>query len=292
MDAEPRELRLDSALVLTIQITYKGEPGEAPIRAPRAPRLPQAFNDAFAVSAFTEESAGNTWRYTCKLFPKSSRVDHIPALLFTYHSPQLGYRTLEIPAIDIKVLPRDEVGQDELDNVQELPAATGPVYRFATGPELLEKRDGWDLPGPGLIALVFLLPPLLCLGYYQLWRQLYPDEALRLRRRRSRAARQALRGLELARVARSDVRGSMAAAIMTNYLKERLDLPMLEPTPREAAQHLLQVGCSEATVAHATDFFALCDTARFAADPGRSREHVIDTGTDLIQSLEKEACRA
>ena len=219
--------------------------------------------------------------------PLSDKVDRIPAILFTYYSP-LGYRTLELAGIDIKVIPRDNVRATELDNRAELPPAQAPVYRFAVDSDVSRRDDPWQLPALPVLALVFFAPPLACLAWYRLWQYLYPDEIRRLRRRRSRAAKTALRGLDLARAARPDVRPTLAASIVATYLKERLDLSALEPTPRETAEHLEQVGCSTIGVRRATEFFELCDSTRFGADQNLGREHVIGLGVDLIQTLEKE----
>jgi hypothetical protein len=285
---EPRELRLDSSFKVTITIRYTDPSGELPQVAPRPPMLGERLGSDFTIGPVVEKAERLTWRYTIELTPLSEKVDRIPALLFAYYSPQ-GYRVLELPGINIKVLPREDVRAAELDNRAELPAAASPAYHFALGQNLLRHEDRWDLPSLPTLALIFVVPPLACLAWYRLWRQLYPDEALRLRRKRSRAAKAALRGLDLARVARADVRPTLAASIVTTYLKERLDLPVHEPTPRETAEHLEQVGCSKTGVRRAAEFFELCDSTRFGADPISGREHLIGLGVDLIQTLEKEA---
>jgi hypothetical protein len=197
-----------------------------------------------------------------------------------------------MPGIDLKLLPREPVKPADLDNRLPPTPPTGPAYRFALGSSVLATEERWSFPPGAVLCVALLVPPLLCLGWYRLWQQIYPDEALRLRRRRSRAARAALRGLDLARAATPELRGTMTAAIITIYLKERLDLPVQEPTPHETAQHLELVGCPRDTVARAVHFFEQCDTARFAADPGQTREHVIVLATELIHSLEKEAWRS
>jgi hypothetical protein len=90
MDAQPRELRMDGSLTWTITIVYKGDPGEAPQRAPRAPDLPESFTDSFDVK-MTEEIDGNTWRFTYRLTPTAENVDRIPSLLlFAARLPHAG----------------------------------------------------------------------------------------------------------------------------------------------------------------------------------------------------------
>src|SRR5207244_3432860 len=87
MNVKPSELRLDSSLTLTILITYKGDAGEAPQQPPRPPILDEAFASAFAIGSMTEDSDRFSWRFSIQLTPLSEKVDHIPALLFTYYSP-------------------------------------------------------------------------------------------------------------------------------------------------------------------------------------------------------------
>lgn len=288
MEADTHKLRLDSSLTLAIHVDYEGPDGDKPQNSPKAPILGDEFTSAFRIEDMQTESAHGSWTFTCRLTPLSDKVDRIPTLLFTYFSPRgLGYQTLALPAIDISVLPREKVKAEQVDKAGDLPLAGTPVSRLASGERLLAREDRWALPSlPAIIALL-VLPPLTCLVWYRLWRQLFPDDALRLRRRRSRAARSALRGLDLARVARPDIRATLAASIVANYLKERLDLAIQEPTPRETAEHLEKVGCSRDSVQRATEFFDVCDSARFAADAGTRREHIVGLAEDLIQTLER-----
>jgi hypothetical protein len=286
MQADTHELRLDSSLTLTIHVDYEGPDGETPQDPPKEPILGDGFTSAFRIEDMHTESEHGSWTFACRLTPLSDKVDRIPTLLFTYFSP-LGYQTLALPAIDIKVRPREKVKAEQVDKAGDLPLAGTPVSRLASGEQLLARKDRWVLPSlPAIIALL-VLPPLVCLVWYRLWRQLFPDDALRLRRRRSRAARSALRGLDLARVARPDIRATLAASIVANYLKERLDLSIQEPTPRETAHHLERVGCSKDSVQRATEFFDVCDSARFAADASTGREHIVGLAEDLIQTLER-----
>jgi hypothetical protein len=290
MEADPHEVRMDASVLLTIRISYRGERGERPQRGPTAPaatELGESFDDSFSVTRTAEEHDGTSWRFTYRLSPRNADSNRVPAVLFTYFSP-LGYRTLEMPGIDIKVLPREEISAQDLDQGPASARTATSIDHFVLGPEVLRRDDRWSLPNVLFLTLAFVLPPLLCLGWYCAWRQLYPDEALRLRRRRSRAARLALRGLELAEAARTDLHATMAAAIMTTYLQQRLDLPVREPTPHETAEHLARAGCPQTVVVRASKFFELCDTARFAVDPGQSRDRVLIVAADLIRTMEQE----
>src|SRR5262249_54023017 len=115
VEPKPPTVRLDSSLTLTIRITYKGPRGEAPQQPPRAPILGEDFTSAFTVGDVVEEHTRLSWHYTYSLTPLSEKVERIPSVLFTYYSP-LGYRTLELTGIDMKVLPRENMHATDVDS--------------------------------------------------------------------------------------------------------------------------------------------------------------------------------
>jgi hypothetical protein len=101
-----------------------------------------------------------------------------------------------------------------------------------------------------MLAALLATPPLLCFVWYRLWRRLYPNAAERRQRRRSKAARLALHYLAKQS---DDVLRTRAAAV--DYLRQRLDLPALEPSPHEVARHLKRLGIAKPLVADWATFF-------------------------------------
>src|SRR5260370_913418 len=102
------------------------------------------------------------------------------------------------------------------------------------GPALRARQAPWSPPGAVLVALALLVPPLACAAWYVVWRCRYPDAGRQKQRRRSRAARQALARLQQAARAAVEHRAPLTAAALADYLRERLDLTVAEPTPAEA----------------------------------------------------------
>src|SRR5262249_33518962 len=120
----------------------------------------------------------------------------------------------------------------------EPPPLPESVYELTTGPGLFARQGPPRLPEVWTVVVVLLGAPLLGLGWYKLWQRLYPDAVLLARQRRSRAAQLALAALKRGRRLPATDRATLAATTTTRYLCERLGLPMAEPTPDEAAEHL------------------------------------------------------
>jgi hypothetical protein len=112
-----------------------------------------------------------------------------------------------------------------------------------------------------------------------------PDAARQARRRRSRAARRALREL---RPIRKQPDAYRVAAIMGDYLHQRLDLPAREATPAEVANHLSQLGAPVDLIEQAENLFRTCDAARFAPAESLDKGKLSSEAGRLILALEAE----
>src|SRR5262249_6082267 len=144
------------------------------------------------------------------------------------------------------------------------------LYQLAAGPEVLRRDRDFALPRPAVMLLLLLAPPVLCGGWYWVWRLRNPDGLRLARQRRSRAGSQALASLQL--LARSDRAGVQEmAAIVTTYLQDRLDFPVFEPTPAEVLAHLEHAGYTATVGAQAAAWFQACDAARFSGEHARKQ---------------------
>jgi hypothetical protein len=137
-----------------------------------------------------------------------------------------------------------------------------------------------------LVVALAIAPPLLCVVWYVLWRRNNPDEGRLVRRRRSQAAEQALKGLSNS----DDVGAGRVAGVLAGYLRQRLDLAAAEPTPREASRHLHRLGVSPALIRQTGDLFRACDAARFSAMPAPGNRTLAGQAAQLILALEAEPC--
>ncbi|HYT87250.1 MAG TPA: hypothetical protein VEL76_00890, partial [Gemmataceae bacterium] len=115
----------------------------------------------------------------------------------------------------------------------------------------------------------------------------YPDARGLKRRRRSRAATQALQALH---ALGSEDRGGRTGAIVAEYLHRRLDLSVHEPTPAEVGAHLQRAGLSAVVANRVTAFFHACDAARFAPDPANRPAALPAEAEQVVSALEAELC--
>lgn len=296
--AEPQELQAEDPLTLTVRITAPG-----PVqRAPRPPKLEEfpGFKEQFYIApagdAAGHQVAEQTWEFTYTLRPKSPDVKSIPSFPFVYFTPgflppQRGYQVRRTAEVPLTVRPRSVVRPEEVQGALPTSEAPEAVWQLVEGAPVLERPAAWT-PGQ-LLALGtpgLLLPPAACLAWFITWRRLYPDAARQARQRRSRAARLALKALQSA--GREDDPARRTAAVVADYLRQRHDLPMTEPTPAEVGACLRQMGCPSELVAEAGEFFRTCDAARFAGEAALPAEKVTEAAARLILDLEAASCPA
>jgi hypothetical protein len=157
------------------------------------------------------------------------------------------------------------------------------MYEIAKGETILRAKDNhvnWYL-----VALGMILPPVLCVTGLRLWRYYYPGDVGLRRRTQSKAARQALRELKHLR---RDPQGRATVAILTRYLRARVDLIPLEPTPVEINEHLGRVGLSGELTGRMGQFFHVAEM-RFAPVQNGALHDSRTEAARLIHAVEEEA---
>jgi hypothetical protein len=273
--AAPVELEAQTPLTFTLTVKARGIVRQPPQRLDLR-QLP-AFEDAFYIEDGEDRHPdGATWKFTYRLKPRRPDVTEVPGLPFVSYDPALartgkGFQVVYTDPIALRVRPHAAV---------PVPLkAPATAFEVATGPEVLVRPRRW--PGPGLAAtlVVVLAPPAVCAAWWLLWRRWYPDLARRTQQRRSRAARRALYSLQQAGGLAGHDLAARAAAVMTEYLHERLDLAPREPTPAEAQAHLVGQGLPPETAEAVGDFYRACDAARFLPE--------LDAASSLTAQAEK-----
>jgi hypothetical protein len=284
--ATPTELSVADPLVLKVTVTGSGPPRYHPKRE-LLKLFPADFDKDFFVKPLPERDRAlpeeKTWEFFYELRPKHEGVQKVPLLQLAYY-PGYGarYQTLIAPAIPLTVKPQAQVAPPT--DVQTLQSADG-FYALATGPQVLRRAGTGQVPMPVLAAA--LLAPLFACGiWFVFWRRRSRRAARAARRRRSQAAERTLRGLR----GLGPADGSKVSELLASYLRQRLDLPAAEPTPREAAGHLRRLGVSAALARQATDLLYACDLARFAPTPSAEAEDLAGGAERLILALEAEPC--
>lgn len=220
------------------------------------------------------------WEFRYRLSPRSTDVKEVPSLPLAFYDPRLQrFQRQYADAIPLEVKPR---------KVVEVPLAfPEEAFQLVIGPDVLATVRPWSPPGPVSLAFLMGAPPLLCAGWYLIWRRRYPDAARLARARRSRAAQLALDLLRKA-PAEPRQRAQVAGRAVTRYLRLRLDLPCEEPTPRESVEQLIRLGLPETMTAAVGRFYQSCDAARFAPVPPAETPDLTSKAAELILELETE----
>src|SRR5262249_61686626 len=112
------------------------------------------------------------------------------------------------------------------------------------------RRRPWsDEQHTGLVVAAILVPPVLFVAWYVIWRRMNPSAARLALLRRSKAVRDALD--RIAFLAGGRVFGDELSRIVRTFLHERMGLPTSAVTPPDVANYLRQRGVSPELVARA-----------------------------------------
>jgi len=296
--ARPTELQAEDPVTFTVHVSASG-----PVRQPPArPDLRDLaeFTSRFYIEDLPtppgQEGPGPSWDFVYRLKPRDDKVTLIPALPFTFFNadflkpgtprPSKGYQTIYADEIPLTVRSRDQV--QVAPPGQNLQPAPESVYRLAEGTAVLGPRASGLAGMPMVLLLILMLPPAVCLAWYRAWCRIYPDAARLARQRRSRAARQALKALRAAGRKGSTEQASRTAVIVADYLRQRLDLTAAEPTPAEAASHLLRIGCSKELAGKVSELFRACDMARFAPEKSPDLDGLVPLAERFVLGVEAE----
>jgi hypothetical protein len=155
------------------------------------------------------------------------------------------------------------------------------LFEVTTGPAAL----GREPFRPRLWAWVgtLVLGPVAAIGWYAVWRRVYPDGARLARLRRTRAARRAVDTTRKAGRS-ADPAGAIAGAVR-GYLRARFPFSAAAETPSEIEHELRLAGLGEAESGEAAGFFRRADAARFAP-PADTPVSLADEAKALIARLE------
>jgi hypothetical protein len=287
--AGPTTVQAETPLTFTLTVRAVRPPRRRPQRLDLR-QLPD-FAEQFYIEEPDEEVAqpdDHTWEFTYRLKPRRTEVCEIPSVPFVYFNPYLltaskGFQVLYTDPIPLHVLPQETV---------QVPVQ-GPESAFllVTAPAVLERQTPWAPPSLGTVLVLLLAPPLGCIFWYLLWQWLYPDAAHLASQRRSRAARRALQALLIAPRLHTETHAARITAIVAEYLQQRLDSAVAEPTPREVALLFAQHGSSSALTEQAIGFFEMCDCTRFQpGGAGVSPVELQNAAIRLILAVEEETC--
>jgi hypothetical protein len=257
-------LREDETLTATL--TVEGATNPQDVIRPDLSKL-KPFADRFQV----ENAPGPNFIY--KLRPRNAEVNRLPTLEFWYDSGvKIGnpFKKTTAKGIELTVTPAPKT-QPQATPLLE----PDRLFRIESTPEVLAKP--WFEVGIVSWIGLFLLGILASIGWYVLWRRMYPDGARLAKLRRNRAMRRAVNA-----IARADGAEAVAAAVM-GYLRSRCPLSAGCETPSDVAAALTTAGIPEA--AAVAEFLRRCDEARFAPTSDNAVS-LADEARELLARLE------
>jgi hypothetical protein len=223
-----------------------------------------------------------TWEFTWRLMPKHEGINKVPALAFVYyHTAAKDFKAADgAQSIPLEVKPRPAL-------LLTAPLSSPEPFQHVIEGDSLRTRSPTPQARLTTLAGGLALPPLLCFSGYFAWWWLFPDAAERLRRRRGRALKTALKQMRKLGPTGSpaQVRG-----VLADYLRLRLALPRGEPTPLEVRRALLLLGLKSESTKKTEALLHTCDAALFAPSTQIKAREMQTDATQLMRDLEGELC--
>lgn len=267
----------DLAAVLVIS----GATNPTEVRKPDLKALP-AFAD-FVVTDVADpprKAGDKEIRFHYTLRPRHRGVEQVPALRFYYLNPAAAPGPKRFPytlaySVPIRVTeppPKIAVPMTEADH----------LFAVSGGPSVL---NGPFEPCRWAWGAAALFGPLVAVGWFLLWRRIYPDAQRLARIRRSRAARRTLDAIRKSGRA-PDPPAAVANALLA-YLRSRFPLPESAVTPSELAAALIEAHVPPDVAERTADVFRGCDRARFAPpnDSGQSLASDAEAAVTRLEEL-------
>lgn len=268
---------LDESMELTLTFGNLLNPGDV-IRPDL--KSVDSFARQFQIDDLSDGSnppAGSAvFRY--RLRPRSLDVGEVPRFVFPYYDPNrpqppdrpgLPFRKVETNPIPIRVV-RPKISAPPLVPL-DVPSDAESLAEDQT---IIVPRGVWLL---GLLA-----PPALLVLAMVVRFLVWPEGARLARRRRSRAARWAMKAISSSR---DDLSIREIVGHVSNYLTFRFHLSVRPVTPLDA-RHALTAACVAVEhVDRCVQFFLDADGARFA--PGGSANDLREQALQLIRELEE-----
>ncbi len=281
--AEPTDVTPDDSIAFTLTIRNLRNPDE--VRKPDLEDL-EPFRRAFRIeddaTPISEPAGTRIFRY--RLRPRGADVHEIPKLTFPYYDPDrpqppdrpdFPFRRAETKPIAIRVVKTA---------APPLPIVPLEVPEFAAS---LATPGATEVPN-FVWWLAVAIPPFAAAGFVLVWRLLNPEGSRLARRRRSRAARIALKALHAAGRYRPDD-ATPVVEILAGYLSERFDMSGVFRTPGDVTNRLREANASSELVDECAGFFHAADVARFAPSAGFGAESLRADAERLIRRLEGDA---
>lgn len=277
--ATPTELTLDDTILYTLRI--EGLLNAADVERPNLADI-ELFSRDFQIEddpKVVEEKPG-TRVFQYRLRPRGMKIKVIPEFMFPYYDPgvpqppdrpELPFRKVRTTAILLSIrkaaLP---------------PRAIVPLEVPAFAESLAPSGTDWPR---WTMWLGIVAPPFIAIGWFIIWRLLNPEGARLARRQKSRAARSALRSLQLLGRNAATSSGDVVRCA-TIYLTHRYNLPGVFRTPGELSEHLREARAGDMIIAESEAFLRMADATRFAPNSSPISDALVADAERLIRLAE------
>lgn len=255
-------VEVGSGLTLSVRISGRGN-----MQTITAPQIPAISGVTVTAPHFGEGSTPTSHVYAYALVPSQVGTVRLPAIAYTYFSPELGtYQTAQTVPIPFTVLPKPSE-----------PVAFEP--------------DGAAWQRWLLLAGVLLLVTVLVAGGY-LWYRRRVGMRAAAEESEISPAQEALatfREILESRADNATAFGNAIAEALYHYLGETLGISLVGGTasPDTVREACAQAGLSGATIQEVVDILSQCDYYRFSPAPisADERQALISRAEKVIQEI-------
>lgn len=283
MNADRTELTLSDSIALTLRARRLINAGD--VQRPDLSAL-EVFSKDFQIEEMdaNEPQPDGTRVFRYRLLPRRATVVSIPAFAFPYYDPSrpqppdrpdFPFLVARSNAIPIRIHKAD---------VPILPAIPLEIPDFAAKPA----EDASTGVRFWVWYVAALGPPIVAIVWCVTWTIANPGGARLAKRRRSRAARTALRRLGALGRHQSEGFGVIVECV-DSYLATRYTLPAISFTPEDLARQLTDAGANADSVQQCVSFLRSADTARFAPGSSITADALLAEAEQLIRQQEGEA---
>lgn len=280
ISASPLEIHVEEPITLHVRIIGEGPSRYEPTR--KHLRIFPDWNDAFFVENVPDEDrvlkAEKTWLFVYRLRPKRMDVKSIDDVKLVYFNPDKDkYEGPYAESIKITVKPKPDFVEPIVTK-----APTPDSFYRVDETEAVLRNVGATLPSLASgYLLVLIAPPLVCLVGVAAYRRWFTIQNRRNAHQRSSASQRA----------RTRLLGGDTApwAVVCQYLVDRFDFSVVEPTPDDVAAWLQRRGFAKERCAAGREFFEVCDAARFDLTPADAKP-LTEKAIRLIEALEADPC--
>lgn len=255
--ASPRDVSIDDSIQFTIRISKLLN--AADVQRPDLTLIDEFHRDFQIDDDTTSESEpAGTRVFQYRLRPRHLKVSAIPRFVFPYYDPNVA-QPADMPSLPFRKARSEliaiHVSKSAPPPVPAVPLVVPPFAETLAEPSPTVPGWCWWLAATA--------PPIIAVGWCVAWRTINPVGDRLVRRRRSRAARIAMRTLHsLARHSSTD--SASVVDCVALYLAERYDLPGVFRTPNDLASHLRAAEAPAETITVAENFLQTADAVRFA----------------------------